>query len=134
MRASNHTARPGIGVGRASHTDAYLIDSPIIVHSRADIAGLCRGHRMALGESVEQFDARAGFPDRYVTKLERSTDDGRHRGITIKPSPVNAGDHAVTMSYMAETWLSALGLALVLMPVSVADSIGAVKAPVRGAG
>lgn len=129
MRASNHTTTPGVGVGRASHADAYAITSPIIVHSRADIASLLRAHRMARGMSCEQFDAHAGFPDRYVTKLERSDDDGRHRGITITPGGPSAG--SIAMTFMAETWLRGLGLALVVMPEQVAVSMGAIEAPMR---
>lgn len=121
-----------IGPGRASHQGAQAVTQPIIVHSRADIAGLLRSHRMACGMSCEQFDAHAGFTSGYVTKLENGlqrADGAKHEGVFITPSPVSAGaTPTIKVNFMGETWISALGLALVLMPAEQAEAIGAVKA------
>jgi hypothetical protein len=92
--------------------------TPVIVHSRAGLAQALADQRRVIGETCEAFDFRAGFSDRYVTKLENGGKPGMRQGFHISP--------------MAEVWLEALGLRLVLMGAAMADAIGAVRAPVRG--
>lgn len=104
---------------------AYRITQPVIVHSRADIASLLRAHRIASNETCEQFDGRAGWSDRYVTKAEH---EYRAR-ITIDPPSPEHEDGQIALSFMAEVWLETAGIALVLMPAELAASIGAVPAP-----
>lgn len=106
---------------------AYKITAPVIVHSRADIASLLRAHRIASNETCEQFDGRAGWSDRYVTKAEHLY---RAR-IDVTPPCDAAPDGDIPMSFMAEVWLETAGLALVLLPAELARSIGAVPAPKR---
>ncbi len=113
---------------------ALAITRPYIVHSRADIASLLRAHRIASGMTCEQFDAVAGFPDRYVTKMENSRDattGGTRQGFVVRPPDPERPDDAgnVTASFMAEVWLETAGVRLVLMPAELADRIGAVMAP-----
>lgn len=107
----------------------YRVTHPIIVHSRADIASILRAHRIASNETCEQFDARAGWSDRYVTKAEHEV---RAR-ITIEPPTPSAPDGEISTSFMAEVWLETAGLRLVLLPAELAEAIGAVPAPKRGA-
>lgn len=85
--------------------------APSIVHNRAEIAGALADLRRKRGETCEQLDYRAGFSDRYVTKMENGGKPGMRQGFHI--------------SAMAEVWLSALGVCLVLMPTKMADAIGA---------
>lgn len=109
---------------------AYRITQPVIVHSRADIASLLRAHRIASNETCEQFDGRAGWSDRYVTKAEH----GYRARITIEPPTPEHPDGQIALSFMAEVWLETAGIALVLMPAELAASIGAVPAPKRSVG
>lgn len=106
---------------------AYRITQPVIVHSRADIASLLRAHRIASNETCEQFDGRAGWSDRYVTKAEH----GYRARITIDPPALDRPDGEISLSFMAEVWLETAGVALVLMPADMAASLGAVPAPRR---
>jgi len=106
---------------------AYRITRPVIVHSRADIASLLRAHRIASNETCEQFDGRAGWSDRYVTKAEH----GYRARITIDPPAPDRPDGEISLSFMAEIWLETAGVALVLMPADMAASLGAVPAPKR---
>jgi hypothetical protein len=113
---------------------------PVIVHSRADIASLLRSHRLASRETCEAFDARAGFSDRSVTKLEhgprRPDGSGQHSGkvgFHITPPSPSAPDGDIRSSFMADVWLETAGVALVLMPADLAKAIGAVPAPKREA-
>lgn len=106
---------------------AYRITQPVIVTSRSDIASLLRAHRIASNETCEQFDGRAGWSDRYVTKAEH---EYRAR-ITIDPPSPTHPDGEIGLSFMAEVWLETAGIALVLMPAELAKSIGAVPAPKR---
>lgn len=115
---------------------AFAITEPYIVHSRADIASMLRAHRIASGLNCEQFDAVAGFPDRYVTKMENSRDvttGGTRQGFVIRPPDPERPDDAgnITASFMAEVWLETAGVRLVLMPAELAERIGAVPAPKR---
>lgn len=110
----------------------YEVTHPITVTSRADIASILRAHRIAKGQTCEDFDAIAGWSDRYVTKAEHSV---RAR-VDIKPPATDdpdASDYGgdVPMSFMAEVWLETAGLALVLMPADLAKAIGSVPAPVK---
>jgi len=85
----------------------------MIVHDRADITGVLVAARKAKGMTCEAFDHHVGWADRYVAKLEHpETPSGRH------------GFH---ISAMADLWLKALGLRLVLMTERQADEIGAVE-------
>lgn len=116
---------------RVRHSaDAYAINHPVIVHSRADIASLMRAHRIASGETCEAFDARAGWSDRYVTKAEHEV---RAR-ITVEAPSERNPDGMISTSFMAEVWLETAGLRLVLMPAELAATIGAVPAPKREVG
>lgn len=124
-------------VPRTITAKGHRVTQPVIVHSRADIASLLQAHRESLGWTCEEFDARAGFSDRYVTKMERAREGkptiGR-LGFQIHP-PTEAQDHvSIKASFMADVWLETAGLALVLMPVELARSIGAVQAPKRSEG
>lgn len=115
---------------------ALAITRPYVVHSRADIASMMRAHRISMKLSCEQFDAEAGFPDRYVTKLENSRDHttgGTRQGFIIRPPDPERPDDAgsITASFMAEVWLETAGVRLVLMPAELAEKIGAVPAPKR---
>lgn len=118
-------------------SDAYRITQPVIVHSRADIASLLRAHRIASGMTCEQFDALAGWSDRYVTKLEHGDKPSCKQGVFITPPSSDSPDAAtafsgnVATSFMAEVWLETAGLRLVLMPADMAERIGAVPAPKR---
>jgi predicted transcriptional regulator len=93
--------------------------SPVIVHSRAEIAEILADRRRALGMTCEALDAHAGFSDRYTAKLEHGDKPQGRQGFHI--------------SAMAEVWLEALGLRLVLVDADTAESIGAVPAPKRAA-
>lgn len=84
---------------------------PVIVHSRAAIADILKGLRHKAGMTCEAFDYHAGFSDRYVTKMENGGKPGMRQGFQI--------------SAMAEVWLEALGVCLVLMPTKMAEAIGA---------
>ena len=114
----------------------YRLVAPVIVHSRADIASILRSHRLASGETCEAFDARAGFSDRYVTKLEHGPRqaDGSGQlsgkvGFHFTP-PCQAAPYGdIRSSFMADVWLETAGVALVLMPADLARKIGAVPAP-----
>lgn len=104
---------------------------PTIVHSRADIASLLRAHRTALGWTCEETDARAGFSDRYVTKMEHGDTPTGRKGFHIN-SPTQAQPAGeIRSSFMADVWLETMGLQLVLLPVETARAIGAVPAPKR---
>lgn len=95
----------------------YPVHPPTIVHSRADIAQLLADRRRALGMTCEGLDFHAGFSDRYTAKMEHGDKPSGRQGFHISP--------------MAEVWLSALGLALVVMGEREASDIGAVRAAVR---
>jgi predicted transcriptional regulator len=93
--------------------------APLIVHSRAEIAQRLADRRRELGMTLEALDYHAGFSDRYATKLEHGDTKSGKQGFHISP--------------MAEIWLEALGLRLVLMGEAMADAIGAVRAPTKAA-
>lgn len=109
----------------------HAITHPVIVHSRADIASLLRAHRMAMGVTCEEFDARAGFSDRYVTKMEHGDTPQGRKGFHINPPTPSQPGGEIRSSFMADVWLETAGVALVLMPVELANKIGAVPAPKR---
>lgn len=96
--------------------------TPVIVNSRAEIAGFLAGLRRAAGMTCEAFDYHAGFSDRYTAKLEHGDTPSGRKGFVVEPGKI-------TVSGMAEVWLEALGVRLVLVPLAVADAIGAVPAP-----
>lgn len=133
---SESTTQP-VGMGRAVwRRDAYAVTRPHIVHSRADIASLLRAHRMASGMTCEDLDARAGWSDRYATKLEHGdTKSGKAGFVIAPPTTDNAEDQTaafsgrISISMMGDVWLESLGLTLVLMPIQQAQDIGAVLAP-----
>lgn len=97
---------------------------PTIVNSRAEIAGFLQGLREAAGMTCEAFDYHAGFSDRYVSKMEHGDKPQGRQGFYISPGRIG-------MSAMAEVWLDALGVALVLMDLDQAAAIGAVPCPPR---
>lgn len=117
---------------------------PVIVHNRADIAGLLADRRRSMGMTCEAFDYHAGFTDRYVTKLEHGDKPGMKQAfhimagdVTVPPDvmdriagllleagfSVAAG--AIRITAMAEVWLEACGLSFVIMDNRQADEIGA---------
>lgn len=110
-------------------SQGHEVTQPIRVHSRADMASILRAHRIAKRLTCEQFDAIAGWSDRYVTKAEHEV---RAR-ITVRPPSLDDADDGgtVDVSFMAEIWFETAGLALVLMPADMAERIGAVDAPKR---
>lgn len=116
-------------------SEGFEVTGPILVTSRSDIASILRAHRIAKGWTCEEFDARAGWSDRYVTKAEHCY---RARIEVTPPTtddpdePSYGGD--VPMSFMSEIWLETAGLALVLLPADLAKAIGAVPAPAKGVG
>lgn len=122
--------------------DAWRLAHPIRVTSRADIAGILKDMRVARGLTCEEFDAHAGWSDRYVTKMENSagrTTGGRRQGVHITP-PTSDDPHAgraysgeIKTSFMSEVWFESHEVALVLMPRWQADEIGAQPAPKRAA-
>ena len=115
--------------------DAYLITSPLRVTSRADIASALRAHRVAMGMTCEQFDAAAGWSDRYTTKLEHGPErqiSGKRGFHIVAPCSDNPEDGprysgTIAASFMADVWLQTARLALVLMPEDQARAIGAVE-------
>lgn len=125
---------PGIAPKRYP-VEAYQVEHPIRVTSRTDIASLLRAHRVALGMTCEQFDQRAGWADRYTTKLENGPErqeqgkTGFHIVPPISDDPAQGDAFAgkIRASFNAELWLQTAGLALVLMPEHTAVTIGAVE-------
>ena len=97
---------------------------PVVVTNRGDIAAVLADLRRAQGLTCEKFDAKAGFSDRYVAKLEHGDKPQGRQGVQISPDKIR-------MSYMAEIWIETLGAALVLMPRNMAEAIGASPAPNR---
>ena len=93
------------------------LNPPLIVHSRAEIALALADRRRALGLTCEGLDYHAGFSDRYTAKLEHGGSPSGRQGFHISP--------------MAEVWLAALGLGLVLMDLDRIEAMGAVRAPVK---
>jgi hypothetical protein len=65
--------------------------------------------------TCEAFDHRAGWADRYVAKLEHPDTPSGRQGFHI--------------SAMADLWLRALGLRLVLMTEEQAKALNALEAP-----
>jgi len=125
-----------IGVGRYKWVGSEPVTQPVIVHSRADIASLLRSHRMAVQMTCEDLDDRAGWSDRYATKLEHGDTKSGKAGFVIAPpttdnpaDPTSGFSGRITVSMMGDVWLESLGLCLVLMPVQRATEIGAVMAP-----
>lgn len=96
---------------------ASPIFTPLIVHNRAEIASVLADERRAQGLTLEALDYRAGFSDRYATKLEHGDTKSGKQGFHISP--------------MAEVWLASLDLTLVLCRPAQAEAIGAVRAPVK---
>ena len=94
---------------------------PTIVHSRAEIAATLAERRRALGMTCEALDYHAGFSDRYTAKLEHGDKPSGRKGFIVQPGKI-------TVSGMAEVWLEALGLRLVLVTIAHADAMGATPA------
>jgi hypothetical protein len=92
---------------------------PTIVHTRAQIAGVLQGLRYAAGMTCEDLDYHAGFSDRYVSKMEHGDKPQGRQGFHISPGKIG-------ITAMAETWLDALGVRLVLVTREKAEEIGAV--------
>lgn len=120
---------PPTALALTSRFAGYLVTQPVQVHSRADIASLLRAHRTALGWTCEETDARAGFSDRYVTKMEHGDTPTGRKGFHINPPSSALPGGEIRSSFMADVWLETMGLQLVLMPAELARSIGAVPAP-----
>jgi hypothetical protein len=98
------------------------------VEDRADFGEILGAVRVAASMTCEDMDARAGFTDRYTAKLEASPEAPSKRwGLAIEPA-------GVRLSAMAGIWLSALGLALLVVDATTADELGALPAPVRQPG
>jgi hypothetical protein len=125
---------PGIPPKRYP-ADAYLVTEPVRVSSRSDIAALLRAHRIAKGMTCEQFDERAGWCDRYTTKLENGPERQSQGKVGFHIIPPKSDDPkdaapfsgAIRASFAADIWLQTAGLALVLMPEDLAVKIGAVE-------
>lgn len=90
---------------------------PYIVTDACDAAAVLTAARIAKGWSGEELDAQAGVTDRHSCKLENPDKGWGRRGFLV----TNA------WSCVAE----ALGLCLVLMPISQARKLGAIAAPQR---
>ncbi|WP_374387124.1 hypothetical protein [Brevundimonas sp.] len=88
---------------------------PIIVTSEADTVRILAERRKALGLTVLELDAKAGFQEQYSGKLEHPEQ--------------HWGRGSISISGMAEIWLEALGMRLVLMTEEDAERIGAVVPP-----
>lgn len=102
----------------------------LIVHSRGQIVETLRARRHELGLTCEGLDDHAGFSDRYTAKLENPTSPSGKLGFHFDPASVEIGPAGnLRMTAMAELWLDALGLCLVLVDRATADSIGATPAP-----
>jgi hypothetical protein len=98
--------------------------APTIVHTRAHIAGVLQGLRYDAGMTCEDLDYHAGFSDRYVSKMEHGDKPQGRQGFHISPGKIG-------MTAMAETWLDALGVRLVLVSADQAAEIGAVPCATR---
>ncbi len=96
----------------------------VIIEERSDFAPVLGELRVRAGWSTLEFDDRAGFHQGYTGKLEcRSPNpDVKRWGFHIR-----ADDVQVTNA--GQTWLDALGVALVLVDKDTAAAIGAVHAP-----
>lgn len=90
------------------------MNRPVIVTSRGDLASVLRQARIDRGETCLASDARSGFHDGYTAKLEHPDSKSGKRGLHLSP--------------MAEVWLKANALALVVMPAAQAEALGAVEA------
>ena len=98
------------------------------VEDRADFGEILGAVRVAAGWTCEDLDARAGFPDRYLAKLEAApTAPSKRWGISIGPD-------GVRLAALAAVWLQSLGLALLVVDATTADELGALPAPVRQPG
>ena len=107
-----------------------LPSRPLIVHSRGQIVEALRARRHELGLTCEGLDAHAGFSDRYVSKLENPASPSGKLGFHFDPAGVEIGPSGnIRCTAMAEVWLDALGLCLVLVDRATADAIGAMPAP-----
>ena len=103
---------------------------PLIVHSRGQIVEALRNRRHQLGLTCEGLDNHAGFSDRYTTKLENPTSPSGKLGFHFDFSSVEVGPAGnLRCTAMAEVWLEALGLRLVLVDYATANAIGAAPAP-----
>ncbi|QTC90436.1 hypothetical protein [Brevundimonas goettingensis] len=104
---------------------------PLLVHERGDLAHALAQRRLSLGLTCEEFDAHTGWADRFATKLENPHSPSGKLGFHFEfPTEFLPGG-SVRCSGMAELWLTALGLRLVLVDGATADLIGAKPAPPR---
>lgn len=102
---------------------------PLAVHSRGQIVDALVGRRHALGWSGEELDARAGWADRYGSKLERPNRPQGRVGFHFDWPTEVLPSGSIRAAGMADIWLEALGLRLVLLDEATAGAIGAVDAP-----
>lgn len=106
------------------HAIAYPLAFPVIVHSRADIAGVLQRQRESLALTCLEHDDRAGFCSGYTAKLENGGTHSGKRGFHVAPDNV-------ACSFMAEIWGESLGVVLAVIPVGLAYELGAQRAPPR---
>lgn len=115
-----------------TRTDALAPFTPLLVSSRGQIVSSLVARRHALGWRGEDLDDRAGWAERYCSKIEQPTrPQGRPSFKFAWPCEINPAG-AITATGMADVWLQALGLQLVLVDAATAESIGAVPAPEPG--
>lgn len=103
--------------------------SPLVVHSRGQIIGALITRRHELGLNGEQLDARIGWSERYVGKVERpNRPEGRPSFRFDFPCDVMPAGN-IKPTALADCWLEALHVRLVLVDARTADAIGAMPAP-----
>lgn len=109
--------------------DARAPFAPLIVHSRGDITSSLIARRHAIGWTGERLDERAGWADRYGAKLEQNRRPSGKAGFLFSFGTEVCPSGTLRASAMAEVWMEALGLRLVLVDNATAKAIGAVPAP-----
>lgn len=106
-------------LARSPRTDVVPVSDfrPVLVTSAMDAAAVLTLARKAKGWTGEELDARAGWPDRYTSKIENPEKAWGKRGLQVSP--------------MWEIGAQTLGLVLVVMTREEADKLGAEAAPAR---
>lgn len=104
--------------------------APLELTARGQIVGALIERRHALGWTGADLDDRAGWADRYGAKLEAPLRPQGKTGFHFDAPTEVCPSGSLRCSGMAEVWLHALGLRLVLVDAATAKAIGAVSAPV----
>lgn len=102
--------------------------APLLVDDRSGIAGALIDRRHALGWTCEDLDDRAGWADRYATKLEAQRRPSSKLGFHFSWPTEVLPSGVIRPSGMAVIWVHSLGLRLVLVDEATADRLGAVPA------